>query len=81
MKQIVNQLMKQIINQLIKQSILIQQVRMMQINLIKYQLLLTITNFNHKNKLGKLKFNDINDLTNSIKGNTVREADTKKKMN
>ena len=38
-------------------------------------------NFNHKNKIGKLKFNDINDLINSIKGNTISEADTKKKLN
>ena len=38
-------------------------------------------NFNHKNKIGKLKFNDINDLINSIKGNTISEADTKKKIN
>ena len=35
-------------------------------------------NFNHKNKTGKLKFNDVNDLINSIKGNTINEADTKK---
>ena len=32
-------------------------------------------NFNHKYKIGKLKFNDINDLINSIKGNTISEAD------
>ena len=38
-------------------------------------------NFNHKNKIGKLKFNDINDLSNSIKGNTISEADTKTKLN
>ena len=38
-------------------------------------------NFNHKNKMGKLKFNDINDLINSIKGNTISEADAKKKLN
>ena len=38
-------------------------------------------NFNHKNKIGKLKFNDINNLINSIKGNTISEADTKKKIN
>ena len=37
--------------------------------------------FNHKNKIGKLKFNDINDLICSIKGNTISEADTKKKLN
>ena len=39
------------------------------------------SNFNHKNKMGKLKFNEINDLINSIKGNTISEADTKKKIN
>ena len=36
-------------------------------------------NFNDKNKIGKLKFKDINDLINNIKGNTISEADTKKK--
>ena len=47
------------------------------------KVLATIDNskFNHKNKIGKLKFNDINDLINSIKGNTISEADTKKKLN
>ena len=35
-------------------------------------------NFNHKNKIGKLKFNNINNLINSIKGNTISEADAKK---
>ena len=39
------------------------------------------SNFNHKNKIGKLKFNDINDLINSIKGNTISEAGAKKKIN
>ena len=38
-------------------------------------------NFNHKNKIGKLKFNEINDLINSIKSNTISEADAKKKLN
>ena len=38
-------------------------------------------NFNHKNKIAKLKFNDINNLINSIKSNTISEADTKKKIN
>ena len=38
-------------------------------------------NFNHKNKIGKLKFNEINDLINSIKGNTIGKADAKKKIN
>ena len=31
-------------------------------------------NFNHKNKIGKIKFNDINDLINNIKNNTISEA-------
>ena len=39
------------------------------------------SNFNHKNRIGKLKFNDINDLINSIKVHTISEADTKKKIN
>ena len=38
-------------------------------------------NFNHKNKIGKLKFSAINNLINGIKGNTISEADTKKKIN
>ena len=37
-----------------------------------------INNFNHKNKIGKLKFNDINNLINSIKGNAISEAGAKK---
>ena len=47
------------------------------------KILVTIdnNNFNHKNKIGKLKFNEINDLINSNKGNTISEADTKKKIN
>ena len=58
---------------------------MIQINLIKYKLLLTSTidllnnNFDHKNKVGKLRFNDTNDLINSIKSNTISEEDAKKK--
>ena len=53
---------------------------MLEINLIN---LSTIdnNNFNHKNKIGKLTFNDINDLIYSIKGNTISEVDTKKKIN
>ena len=38
-------------------------------------------NFNHKNKISKLKFNDINSLINNIKNNTISEADAKKKIN
>ena len=37
--------------------------------------------FNHKNKIGKFKFNDINNLINNIKNNTISEAATKKKIN
>ena len=45
--------------------------------------LTTIDNnvFNHKNKIGKLKFNHINDLVNNIKNTTISEADAKKKIN
>ena len=38
-------------------------------------------NFNRKNIIGKFKFNDINNLINNIKNNTISEADTKKKIN
>ena len=67
-------------NQIINQSI-----RAQQIGIIDkfYKILTTIdnNNFNHKNKIGKLKFNDINDLINNIKNNTISEADIKKKIN
>ena len=48
-----------------------------------HKILATIdnSNFNHKNKIGKLKCNDINEVINSIKGNSISEADTKKKIN
>ena len=36
-------------------------------------------NFNHKNKIGKFKFNDINNLINNIKNNAISEANAKKK--
>ena len=36
--------------------------------------------FNHKNKVGKLKFNDINNLVNSINNNTISEALAKQKL-
>ena len=36
--------------------------------------------FNHKNKAGKLKFNDINNLINNIKNNTISEALAKQSM-
>ena len=34
--------------------------------------------FNHKSKVSKFKFNDINDLMNNIKNNAISEAPTKK---
>ena len=47
------------------------------------KILTTIGNnkFNHKNKIGKFKFHDINDLINNIKSNTISEANAKKKIN
>ena len=50
----------------------------------KFKIILTTidsNNFNHKNKIGKLKFNDINSLINNIKNNTISEADAKKRVN
>ena len=38
-------------------------------------------NFNRKNIIGKFKFNDINNLINNIKNNTISETDIKKKIN
>ena len=38
-------------------------------------------NFNHKNKICKLKFNDINNLINNIVNNTISEVAAKKKIN
>ena len=37
--------------------------------------------FNHNNKIGKLRFNDINNLINDIKKNTNSEALAKQKLN
>ena len=47
------------------------------------KILTTIDNndFNHTSKIVKLKFNDINELINNIKNNTISKADTKKKIN
>ena len=38
-------------------------------------------NFNHKNKIGQFEFNDINDLINNIKNNTISDANAKEKIN
>ena len=37
--------------------------------------------FDYKNKIGKLKFNDINNLANDINYNTISKADAKQKLN
>ena len=60
--------------------------KIQQIGMIKTsfkKILTTIDNnkFNHKNKIGKLKFNDINNLINNIKNNTISETDAKQKLN
>ena len=50
----------------------------------KFKKILTIIDdngFNHKNKIGKSKFNDINNLIINIKNNTISETDAKKKIN
>ena len=36
--------------------------------------------FNHKNKVGKFKFNDINNLINNIKNNAISEVFSKQKL-
>ena len=47
----------------------------------KMQTTIGNNNFNHKNKIGNFKFNDVNNLINNIKKNTISEADAKKKIN
>ena len=50
----------------------------------KFKKLLTIVDsnkFNHKNKIGKLKYNDINNLINNIKNNTISEILAKENLN
>ena len=37
--------------------------------------------FNHKNKIGEFKYNDIKDLVNNIKSDTISEIDAKKDLN
>ena len=51
-------------------------------NKLNEKILTTIdSNFNHENKIGTFNVNDINDLINNIKNNTISESDTKKKTN
>ena len=47
----------------------------------KFKEILTIIDsnkFGHKNKIGEFKYNDIKDLVNNIKDNTISEIDAKK---
>ena len=57
----------------------IQQIGMIKIKFNKILTTIDNNNFNHKNKIGKFRFNDINDLINNINNNTISEADIKKK--
>ena len=50
----------------------------------KFKEILTIIDsnkFGHKNKIGDFKHNDIKDLVNNIKDNTISEIDAKKHLN
>ena len=50
----------------------------------KFKKVLTIIDsnkFNHKNKIGKLKYNDIKDFVNNIRNNTISEISPKKSLN
>ena len=40
-----------------------------------------LTTIDSNNKIGKFKFNDINNLIDNIKSITISEANTKKKIN
>ena len=37
--------------------------------------------FSHRNKIGELKYDNIKDLVNDIKNNTISEIDAKKDLN
>ena len=52
---------------------------MIKVSLKKILTTIDNNNFNHKNKIGKLKFNGINNMINGIKDSTISEADTKRK--
>ena len=50
----------------------------------KFKEILTIIDskkFGHKNKIGEFKYNDIKDLVNNIKDNTISEIEAKKRLN
>ena len=50
----------------------------------KFKEILTIIDskkFGHKNKIGEFKYNDIKDLVNNIKDNTISQIEAKKRLN
>ena len=51
---------------------------MIRINFKKILTTIGSSNSNHKNKIGKLKFYDINNLVNNIKNNAISEELAKK---
>ena len=51
----------------------IQQIGMIKTNIKKILTAIDSNGFNHKNKIGKLRFNNINNLINDIKNNTISE--------
>ena len=53
---------------------------MIKTNLKKILTTLDSNNFNHKNKIGKFKFNNINNLINNIKNNKISDTLAKQKL-
>ena len=47
----------------------------------KFLIIIHSNKFGYKNKIGELKYNDIKDLVNSIRNNTISEIDAKKRLN
>ena len=47
----------------------------------KVLVIIDSSKFNHKNKMGKFKYNDIKDLVNNIRNNTISEIQAKKDLN
>ena len=57
--------------------------KIQKIDMIQIKIILTTIDsnkFNHKKKIDKLKFNDINNLINNIKNNRISEALAKQKL-
>ena len=58
-----------------------QQIGMTKINLKKILSTVSSNKFNYENNIGKLKYNEINDLINKIENNTIRETFAKQHLN